>query len=150
MKKQFFAQKAFIHHDGKLLLVRKSGDDPNQAGKWEVPGGRMDFGEDVEEHLRREVLEEVGLEIVPGKPFHIWQWQLQRPDSTGQIVQIQIVAVARLCTPVNLKIDTSRQVEEDFIDAVTWVAFEKLDSYDWIPNMLPVVASFSKLPEIQK
>ncbi|MFI5396745.1 MAG: NUDIX domain-containing protein [Candidatus Binatia bacterium] len=72
----FFAQKAFILNGNEVLLIRKSADDPNQANKWEVPGGRMEFGEEVDAHLVREVKEEVGIEIVPGSPFHVWQWQL--------------------------------------------------------------------------
>src|SRR5437762_8381547 len=59
IRKPFFAQKAFIWNHGRLLLVRKSDEDPNQPGRWEVPGGRMEFGEEVDEHLIREVNEEV-------------------------------------------------------------------------------------------
>jgi 8-oxo-dGTP pyrophosphatase MutT (NUDIX family) len=144
MSHLFFAQKAFILKDGCLLLVRKSPDDPNQPGLWEVPGGRMDFGEDIDEHLRREVREEVGLEVVPGDPFHIWQWRVSRTAKEGYAAEWQIVAVARICLPVSGELSTSGRVEEDYLAEMEWVPFRSLENYDLIANMRPVVKAFLK------
>jgi 8-oxo-dGTP pyrophosphatase MutT (NUDIX family) len=145
----FFAQKAFIVHDRKLLLVRKSQSDPNQAGRWEVPGGRMDFGEEVDDHLKREVGEEVGIEIRPGLPFHIWQWRISRVGKGGEQLEIQIVAVARFCTPVTTDLSDAGRVPEDYLAEMDWVPFERLSDYDLIPNMMPVIESFLQLVDGQ-
>ena len=144
MSKLFFAQKAFIVRDQSVLLVRKSADDPNQPGRWEVPGGRMDFGEEVDDHLRREVREEVGLEVKPGPPFHIWQWRLSRRSDDGSPIEMQIVAVARFCTPVTTQLSDAGRVAEDYLAEMAWVPFDELSSFDVIPNMLPVIDSFLK------
>jgi len=149
MRKFFFAQKAFIVHDRKLLLVQKSLDDPHNPGKWEVPGGRMDFGEDVDEHIKREVKEEVGLDIEPGTPFYVWQWQLERHSEDGERLEIQIAAVARLCTPLSLKLDTGRRVDEDYLGEIRWVDYLRVKHYDLISNMIPVVDRFLAMPEVQ-
>lgn len=141
--KQFFAQKAFIVHEGSVLLVRKSADDPSQAGKWEVPGGRMEFGEEVDAHLQREVREEVGLSITPGEPFAIWQWQMKRADASGEETYMQVVAVARICTTSDpTALDDSQRVAEDYLAETAWVPFAELLSYDLIPNMRGVVEKF--------
>jgi len=91
-----FAQKAFIVHDGRLLLVRKSATDPLHPDLWEVPGGRLDVAgdRDLDDHIRREVREEVGLTIDPGPPFHVWDWWIPDRDGSGQV---RVVAVARTC-----------------------------------------------------
>jgi 8-oxo-dGTP pyrophosphatase MutT (NUDIX family) len=142
MEHLFFAQKAFIVRDRRLLLVRKSADDPDQPGLWEVPGGRMEFGEDVEEHLRREVREEVGLEIRPGAPFHIWQWRVCRTTSRGEVESWQIVAVARLCEFVSGEPSAVGRVPGDHLAEIVWAPLDELDKYEFIPNMRPVIAAF--------
>jgi 8-oxo-dGTP pyrophosphatase MutT (NUDIX family) len=143
MSQLFFAQKAFIVSDQSVLLVRKSADDPNQPGLWEVPGGRMQFGENINDHLRREVFEEVGLDVTPGDPFHVWEWRLSRQTKDGP-VDWQIVAVARICHTLSLETSASHRVAEDYLAETVWVPFGELLAIDFIPNMRPVVESFLK------
>lgn len=50
-----------ICRDGKVLVGRRKG--AHGEGLWAVPGGRLEFGETVEDCARREVLEETGLRI---------------------------------------------------------------------------------------
>jgi 8-oxo-dGTP pyrophosphatase MutT (NUDIX family) len=142
MERLFFAQKAFIVRDGQLLLVRKSADDPDQPGLWEVPGGRMEFGENVEEHLCREVREEVGLEVRPGAPFHIWEWQVCRAGTGGEPEKWQIVAVARLCEFVSGEPTAAGRVAGDYLAEMVWAPIDELDKYEFIPNMRPVIGAF--------
>ena len=141
-QKTFFAQKAFIINHEKILLVQKSSDDPDHPGRWEVPGGRMEFGEGVDEHLKREVMEEVGLDVDPGVPFFLWEWRLNRTNADGHPIDIQIVAVARICKTHSIDVCTEYRVEGDFLDVTRWVHFDDLLMYDFIPNMLPVVHAF--------
>lgn len=142
IKEFYFAQKAFIVKDGKLLLIKKSGSDPNQANKWEVPGGRMKFGEEIEDHIKREVYEEVGLEVDPAEPFFIWQWQIDRKNQNGDDVRMQIVAVARICHCKSGNISFEKHEEDDYIANYAWVDFKDIKTYDVIKNMYPVIDKF--------
>ncbi len=64
-------QKAFIEKDGKLLILTEEHHDG-----LDFPGGKIQEGElDFDEELRREVREEVALEIEIGKPFFRWYWE---------------------------------------------------------------------------
>lgn len=45
----------------RLLLLQRSGDDPVGANTWEGVGGSLEYGENPEEALRREIREETGI-----------------------------------------------------------------------------------------
>lgn len=55
------AVKAFIVKEGKLLLLKRSAWDTHSGNKWDIPGGRLEIGENPFEGLKREVAEEVGI-----------------------------------------------------------------------------------------
>lgn len=145
VKELFFAQKAFVVHEQELLMVRKSFEDPKEPGKWEVPGGRMVFGETVNEHIRREVREEVGIDIRPGRPFYVWQWRMQLGGSGENGREVQVVAVARLCEALNTSLSSAEQMEDDYLAEMCWVPLSDIETYEWIENMLPVVFAFKTL-----
>ncbi len=58
---------AVIRRDGRVLVARRPAGHPC-AGQWEFPGGKVEPGESPREALRREIREELGLEIAVG-PF---------------------------------------------------------------------------------
>lgn len=62
--------KGLCVRDGKVLMQKES---PSMKGRWEIPGGGLDFGEDVKEGLKREVQEEAGLKItkISDKPVYV-------------------------------------------------------------------------------
>ncbi len=47
--------------DGRIVVVQR-GRPPN-VGRWSVPGGRVEAAESLEDAVRREVLEETGLQV---------------------------------------------------------------------------------------
>ena len=57
-----------FNESGKLLMIRE------QSGYWELPGGRIQVNEDLIEALKRECLEETGLncELLDNRPFCVW------------------------------------------------------------------------------
>ncbi len=85
--KLFVATKAFIERDGKVLVVRESVNyqDGTNAGKFDVPGGRLSAGEHFDEALRREVKEETGLTATVHEPIYVGEW---RPTVRGENWQI--------------------------------------------------------------
>ncbi|MEX1030728.1 MAG: NUDIX domain-containing protein [Paenibacillaceae bacterium] len=57
------AVKAILVNKGKILIVKRADNDAVGAGEWETVGGKIDFGEKLEEALIREAKEESGLDI---------------------------------------------------------------------------------------
>jgi len=137
-----FAQKAFIINEGKLLLIKKSENAPVEPNKWEVPGGRIKFGESVEDHIKREVKEEVGIDIEVGEPFDIWTFFI---DSSKNVDRAQVVVVARFCRPKSLNINFIGHDETDYISEYNWVPIQEILKYDLISNMIPTMKKCIKL-----
>ncbi|BBG28170.1 NUDIX hydrolase [Sulfuracidifex tepidarius] len=65
MDRPLVAVGGLIMKDGKVLLVKR-GKPPN-AGTWAIPGGKVEYGETLQEALKREITEETGLLVEPGK-----------------------------------------------------------------------------------
>ena len=55
-----------FNNDGKLLLAKRGKKAKNERGKWEIPGGALEFGETFAEGLKREIQEELDIEIEVG------------------------------------------------------------------------------------
>jgi len=55
------AVKAFIVHKNKLLIVKRAKDEVHMPEIWELPGGRLNPGEDPFIGIIREIREETGL-----------------------------------------------------------------------------------------
>lgn len=85
--KLFVATKAFVVYDGKILLLQESSDyeDGTNAGKWDIPGGRVNPGEKWNEALLREVKEETGLDVTIGRPFAMGEWWPQVRGEQWQV-----------------------------------------------------------------
>ncbi len=45
--------------DGRIVLIRRRDD-----GRWALPGGMVDWGEDIPTTVQRELMEETGLELM--------------------------------------------------------------------------------------
>lgn len=59
-----------FNENGKVLLVQR-GSEPF-AGWWSLPGGSIRWGEEVAAALAREVMEETGLSVTPGRLLHVF------------------------------------------------------------------------------
>ena len=83
--------KAFVEHGGRLLCIQ----DVN--GRWDVPGGRMEIPETIVGALRREVREELGVELATIDIDHPWVWHWQHTSKSRPLVQ-NIVGIGYRCT----------------------------------------------------
>lgn len=127
--KLFVATKAFIIHNGKILILRESSQyqDGSNKGKYDVPGGRVKPGERFDEGLVREISEETGLRVQIGKPFFIGEWRPMIKSELWQIVGIFFECHVQSDTVI---------LSEDHDDFL-WVDPHTINEINIIPNLLP-------------
>lgn len=56
--------------EGRFLLTSRP-EGKVYAGYWEFPGGKVEPGETVEQALRRELIEEIGVTVGPVEPWRV-------------------------------------------------------------------------------
>lgn len=73
-KNTHIAVKAIITRGDKFLAIKRSAYCENEIGEWDLPGGRLEFGETPEEALIREIREEVGMSVTIKKILYTWSF----------------------------------------------------------------------------
>jgi len=68
------AVEGIVIKDGKILITQRSYDRSHAPGEWEILTGRVDQGETFEEAVKREVKEEVGLEVEVQEPINTFHF----------------------------------------------------------------------------
>ena len=76
-----------VRADGAFLLTSRP-EGKAYAGYWEFPGGKLEAGETVEQALRRELQEEIGITI---KNCEVWK--TERIDYPHALVQLNFCKV---------------------------------------------------------
>lgn len=74
-------QKAIVFRkDGKFLTLRRSNTAPSRPLHWDLPGGDLEYGEDVKEGIIREIKEESDLEVENLKVLDIMSGIYEKDD----------------------------------------------------------------------
>lgn len=70
--------KGVVLRGDRVLLLR------NERDEWELPGGKLDLGEEPQSCLAREIAEEVGWTVRPGPILDAWQYHIR--DSVDVLI----------------------------------------------------------------
>jgi ADP-ribose pyrophosphatase YjhB (NUDIX family) len=124
---------ALVHDDdGRLLVVRRA-REPG-AGRWSVPGGRVEAGESDQEAVRREAREEAGVHVTVG----LRVGTVQRPGPDGVVYDIRDYACS-------LTVTTPPVAGDDAAEA-RWASRAELAELDLVDGLWDALHEWGMLP----
>ena len=126
--------KAGIVTDGKVLIVREAAtyDEATNAGKYDLPGGRINAAEPFRIGLAREIKEETGQELEIGKIICAGEWF---PEIKG--IKNHIVAMFFIC-----HIPSGVVVLSNEHDDYQWVNNDTMRNYTMSPPNYDVIETY--------
>ena len=120
---------AVILHQGRVLLARRA--NPPLQGEWSIPGGALEVGEKLRDGLRREVLEETGLEVEVGAVLDVFDSIF--PDADGRI-QFHYVLIDFVC-----RVQSGEAAAASDASEVRWALPAELDTLGMKPVTVEVI-----------
>jgi len=104
--------------DDKILLINHSG--MNESGEfWSPPGGGLQFGETIEDCLKREFLEETNTVISVGKFLKVREFLKSPLHAIELFYEVKILSG-------EIKIGIDPEMEYQIIKDVKWLSFEEV------------------------
>lgn len=107
-----------FNKEGKILVIRRGSKAKNEVGLWGIPGGAVEFNESLEEAIKREVLEELGIKIKPLKILSMVNHIIKKEKQHW-------VTASFIC---QLKSGSPEIKEKGKVDKIEWISFKDLDT----------------------
>lgn len=124
-RKDFFiGVKAIIEKDNKILFLKRSEKYEHLNNAWDIPGGRINFGEDPKEGLKREIEEETGLQLKEIK-------QILDASTVFKNEEKHIVRITYLCTVEEGNTNLSHEHTH-----MEWIPKEKIKELEYKDALL--------------
>jgi len=117
-----------ICRDGRYLIARRK-PGVHLAGLWEFPGGKREADETLEDCLRRELLEELCVQVDVPIPF-----QIIRHEYAEKTVELHFFR----CT-----IDAGQPMPVDCAE-LRWVSPSELTAYEFPPADRPIIEALQQ------
>ena len=110
-----------FNEDNKVLILKRLSTENVFPNIWELPSGKVDFNENPNTAILREVKEETNLDTSIISPFHIFDYLVEKKEYVRHSVQINYLLKA-LSNEVILSPDEH--------DKFAWIYKEEIDNYD--------------------
>lgn len=119
---------AIIKKDNEIFATQRGYGD--FKGGWEFPGGKIEAGENPEQALRREIKEELAVEIEVGELLHTVEFDYPTFHLTMHCFVCALV---------------SGELELKEHQAAKWLTKETLDSVEWLPADVEVAEKVRRI-----
>jgi ADP-ribose pyrophosphatase YjhB (NUDIX family) len=116
--------------DEDLILLVERGREP-LIGLWSLPGGAVETGETLDAAVRREILEETGLEVEPIRVFEIFERIMRDAEGRPEYHYVLIDYICRVSGGTLAPADDVRRAE--------WISQRNLENYNLTEGTLDVI-----------
>ncbi|MGC8886966.1 MAG: 8-oxo-dGTP diphosphatase MutT [Verrucomicrobiia bacterium] len=131
-KKSIEVAAGLIFKDGKLLITRRKKED-YLGGLWEFPGGKRNVNETFEDCLKRELMEELGIEVSVGEL--LWSMTHNYPEFQVHLRFLFCSLIKGEPKPIGC-------------DSIQWISREQLCDYQFPEADALLVDLLNSLPQL--
>ena len=128
-KLPFVAVGGVLFHENRVLLVKR-GKSPAK-GLWAIPGGKINPGEQMKDALKREFMEETGIEIKVGDVVYVFD-AIDIPDFHYVIIDFAV------------EIISGKPRAGDDAEEVKWFKKEELREFPVAPATIKLLRKYKK------
>lgn len=140
---QAITASAFLHKNGKLFVAKRADKKKFLPGVWELPGGHIEFGEDIKAGLAREFKEEFGIDVIVGDAIHAFTY-INRSKNTHSVEVDFLVKMKNQSQKICINpLDHS---EYKFVDLQEALAFWPEND----PERVAVQKGFERISQLSK
>ncbi|MBI2452061.1 (deoxy)nucleoside triphosphate pyrophosphohydrolase [Candidatus Pacearchaeota archaeon] len=115
---------SIMKNNGKYLITQRP-ENTHNGLRWEFPGGKLNFGEDPRKCLKREIKEELGVDI---EVLDIFEYSSHVYENTKHIVLLAFICKYR-----------GGEIKKLHIKDYAWVTKKEMSKYDITQADLPFV-----------
>lgn len=117
-----------ILRDGRVLVCQRH-EKGSFPLKWEFPGGKIESGETANDALRRELKEELAIDVIESAAVY----QHEHGYPAGPTVRLQFFKILRY----------RGEVENRVFQQIAWVQFAELPKVDFLDGDKPLIDKLS-------
>jgi 8-oxo-dGTP diphosphatase len=111
------AVKALIQYRGKYLIIKEA---LRKGEIWDLPGGKIEYGESPQQALHREVKEELDLQVKIIQSIGVWYFYSLNSKT-------QVICHTFMCEPIGeVDIDLSKNPADEEITKWQWLTLDEI------------------------
>ncbi len=119
---------AILHQNGRYLATQRGYGE--FEGMWEFPGGKIEPGEIQEDALKREIQEELGIEIIIEKQLCTTEYDYP---------SFHLSMYCFLCSI------SSGEIELREHKSARWLTTEQMNTLEWLPADIKIIELLKQL-----
>lgn len=123
---------SIIRKGNQFLITKRPATANFGANLWDTPGGALEIGEQPEDGLAREIMEETGLKISVEKPLTVYSKIIEEREK-------QLICLVFLCQFISGEVNLSNEHVE-----YRWVNREEADQLPLVDYLRRALADLDK------